>query len=42
LIDVALRVDDRRNTTLLVGNDVGGVREAVQVELLEKHTTMMP
>jgi len=42
LIDVTLRVDNGRDTTLLVGNDVGGVREAVQVELLENHVTMMP
>jgi hypothetical protein len=34
-IDVALRVDDSRYTGGLVSDDVGGVREALQVELLE-------
>ena len=37
LIDVALRVDDRRAARLLVADDVRRVRETVQIELLEDH-----
>src|SRR6185503_15655606 len=34
LIDVALRIDDDGGAALLVGNDVGGMRETVQIKLL--------
>src|SRR5439155_963894 len=37
LLDVALRIDDRRHPALLVGDEVGGVCEAAQVVLLENH-----
>ena len=37
LLDVALRIDDDRHAGGLVADDVGGVRETVQVELLEDH-----
>ena len=37
-VDVpALRVDDRRYPCLLVTHEVRGMREAIQVELLENH-----
>ena len=42
LIDVTLRIDDGCRAALLVGNDVGGMRETVQIELLENHPTIMP
>ena len=35
LLDVALRIDDRGDPGLLVADDVGGVRQTIQVELLE-------
>jgi hypothetical protein len=35
LIDVPLRIDDRRDAAGLVRDEIRGVREALQVELLE-------
>ena len=37
LLDVALRVDDRRSLRLLVADQIGRVREAIQIELFEDH-----
>ena len=37
LIDVALRIDDRRSARQLVANQIGRVREAIQIELTEDH-----
>ena len=37
LIDVALRIDDRRRVRLLVADQIRRVREAIQIELLEDH-----
>ena len=37
LLDVALRIDDRRGLRLLVADQIGRVREAIQIELLEDH-----
>jgi hypothetical protein len=42
LIDVALRVDHGGGAGLLVGNDVGGMCQAVQIKLLEDHASIMP
>jgi hypothetical protein len=36
-IDVALGIDDRRRSRLLVADEVGRVREAIQIELVEDH-----
>jgi hypothetical protein len=35
--DVALRIDDRRDSAALVGDEAGGVGEAVEVVLLDDH-----
>jgi hypothetical protein len=37
LIDVTLRVDNRRRLRLLVANEIRRVRKAIQVELVEDH-----
>ena len=37
LVDVALRVNDGCRACRLVSNEVGGVRQARQIELLEDH-----
>ena len=37
LIDVALRIDDGGQAARLVGNDVRGVSQAVQIELSQDH-----
>jgi hypothetical protein len=37
LLDVALRVDDNRGVTGFVAEEIGGVREAAEVVLLEDH-----
>ena len=37
LIDVALRIDDRRSARQFVANQIGRVREAIQIELMEDH-----
>jgi hypothetical protein len=37
LIDVALRIDDGGHAARLVGNDVRGVSQAVQIELSQEH-----
>ena len=37
LIDVALRIDDRSDPRLLVGDQIRRVRQAVQIELMEDH-----
>ena len=37
LIDVTLRIDDRCQAARLVGNDVRGVSQAVQIELSQDH-----
>jgi hypothetical protein len=37
LIDVALRIDDGCQAARLVGNDVRGVSQAVQIELSQEH-----
>jgi len=42
LIDVTLRIDHGSGAALFVGNDVGRVRETVQIELLEDHLSIMP
>src|SRR5665213_698189 len=39
LVDVALRVNDGCRACLLVSYDIGSVRQARQVELLEDHAT---
>jgi hypothetical protein len=41
LIDVTLRIDDSRVAALLVRDDVGCVRQTVQVKLLEDHLSIM-
>jgi len=37
LVDVALRIDHGRLAALLIGDQVGGMGEAAEVELLEDH-----
>jgi hypothetical protein len=37
LLDVALWIDDGGNAALLIPDDVGRVREAIQVELMKDH-----
>ncbi len=37
LVDVALRIDDRGGVRLLVADEIGRVRQAIQVELLQDH-----
>ena len=37
LIDVALRIDDRGDAGLLVADQVGRVRQALEIELLQDH-----
>src|SRR5437868_715408 len=37
LINVTLRVDDNRGVRALVANEIGGVRQTTQVELLQDH-----
>jgi len=37
LLDVALGIDDGRRARLLVAHQVRGVRQAIQVELVEDH-----
>jgi hypothetical protein len=37
LLDVTLRVDDRGAASHLIGDQVGGVRQAAEVVLLEDH-----
>ena len=37
LVDVTLRVDHSGCSAFFVGNDVGGMREAVQIKLFEEH-----
>ena len=41
LIDVTLRVDDGRRARLLVADQIRGVREAIQIELLEDHRSVL-
>jgi hypothetical protein len=40
LVRVALRINDGRRAGLLVSNNVGGVRQARQIELLEDHAEL--
>ncbi len=37
LVRVALRIDDSPSARLLVSNNLGGVRQTRQIELLEDH-----
>src|SRR5579863_6684645 len=36
-VDVALRIDDRRDMRFFIPDNVGGVGQAIQVELLQDH-----
>ena len=40
LVDVALRVDDRRRPAALIRDEIGGVGEAAQVVALEDHLAL--
>ena len=40
LVDVALRIDDGSRPALLVRDEVGGVREAAEVVLLDNHVLL--
>src|SRR5207245_732441 len=42
LAHVALRIDDRSGLAALVGDQVGSVREAAEVVLLEHHVSYPP
>jgi hypothetical protein len=42
LIDVTLRIDHGGGAAVLVRYDVGGMRQTVQVKLLEDHASIMP
>jgi hypothetical protein len=37
LLDVTLRIDDDGGLGLLVANQIRGVREAVEIELMQDH-----
>ena len=37
LIDITLRIDDRRGVRRLVADEIGGVRQAIQIKLLQDH-----
>ena len=39
LLDVALRIDDRRGVRLLVADEIRRVRQAIQVELVQDHAS---
>jgi len=42
LLDVPLRIDHYRQAGVVVGNEVGGVRQTVEIKLLENHASIMP
>ena len=42
LLDITLRVDDDSNAGVFVGNNIGRVREAVQIELFQDHVGIIP
>jgi hypothetical protein len=42
LVDITLRVDDDGNAGVFVGNNIGRVREAVQIELFQDHVGIIP